>query len=591
MPLDAICLRGVVHELGDQIVGLRIEKIQQPARDQVIFTLRGSRKLLLNAGANQPRIHLTALERENPAAPPMFCMLLRKHLSGGTITALEQSGLDRVVTLTVRGTDELGIVCEKRVVLECMGRNANLILLDADGRIIDCLRRVDMEMSQWRQVLPGLFYLLPPAPEKQDPLAVDASGFSALLAQANEEKQVDQWLLDTFFGLSPLVCRELAFQGCGSTDQRLLFLDAAGRQNLEEAFFHWQSAVKENRFIPFLLTREQKPFDFSYLPILQYGAAAEGEGFDTFSELLDTFYETRERQERIRQKGHDLLKAASTARDRVARKLSVQEKELAETQNREQLRLRGELITANLYRMERGQRLLRTEDYYQEGAPMVEIPLDPLLTPQQNAARYFKQYNKAKTAAHVLREQIQRGQVELDYLDSILDELSRAELEQDFNDVRAELQAGGYLKNLGGSRREPKRGLSKPRQFRSSSGLKILVGRSNTQNDRLTRDAFKWDIWFHTQKIHGSHVILCTEGETPDQQSMTEAAILAAYFSQGRDSSQVAVDYTPVKNVKKPAGARPGMVVYTPYQTAYVTPDETVVRALSADAAGKPRKN
>ena len=591
MPLDAICLRGVVHELGDQIVGLRIEKIQQPARDQVIFTLRGSRKLLLNAGANQPRIHLTALERENPAAPPMFCMLLRKHLSGGTITALEQSGLDRVVTLTVRGTDELGIVCEKRVVLECMGRNANLILLDADGRIIDCLRRVDMEMSQWRQVLPGLFYHLPPAPEKQDPLAVDASGFSALLAQANEEKQVDQWLLDTFFGLSPLVCRELAFQGCGSTDQRLLFLDAAGRQNLEEAFFHWQSAVKENRFIPFLLTREQKPFDFSYLPILQYGAAAEGEGFDTFSELLDTFYETRERQERIRQKGHDLLKAASTARDRVARKLSIQEKELAETQNREQLRLRGELITANLYRMERGQRLLRTEDYYQEGAPMVEIPLDPLLTPQQNAARYFKQYNKAKTAAHVLREQIQRGQVELDYLDSILDELSRAELEQDFNDVRAELQAGGYLKNLGGSRREPKRGLSKPRQFRSSSGLKILVGRSNTQNDRLTRDAFKWDIWFHTQKIHGSHVILCTEGETPDQQSMTEAAVLAAYFSQGRDSSQVAVDYTPVKNVKKPAGARPGMVVYTPYQTAYVTPDETVVRALSADAAGKPRKN
>ena len=222
---------------------------------------------------------------------------------------------------------------------------------------------------------------------------------------------------------------------------------------------------------------------------------------------------------------------------------------------------------------------------------MVEIPLDPLLTPQQNAARYFKQYNKAKTAAHVLREQIQRGQVELDYLDSILDELSRAELEQDFNDVRAELQAGGYLKNLGGSRREPKRGLSKPRQFRSSSGLKILVGRSNTQNDRLTRDAFKWDIWFHTQKIHGSHVILCTEGETPDQQSMTEAAVLAAYFSQGRDSTQVAVDYTPVKNVKKPAGARPGMVVYTPYQTAYVTPDETVVRALSADAAGKPRKN
>ena len=587
MPLDALCLRGVVHELRREIVGLRIEKIQQPARDEVILTLRGSRRLLLNAGSNQPRLHLTTIPRENPAAPPMFCMLLRKHLAGGQIIALEQAGLDRVVTLTVRSADELGVTGEKRLVLECMGRSANLILLDGEGRIIDCLRRVDMEMSQRRQVLPGLFYRLPPAQEKLDPLTISREEFAALLERTGGERLADQWLLDTFFALSPLVCRELAFQGCGSADQRLLFLDSAGRQSLADAFFHWQDSVKENSFLPFLLTREKRPFDFSYFPILQYGAAAEGEGFETFSALLDTFYETRERQERLRQKGHDLLKAASTARDRAARKLAVQEKELAETENREQLRLRGELITANLYRMERGQRLLRAENYYQEGCPTVEIPLDPLLTPQQNAAKYFKQYNKAKTAEHVLREQIQRGRADLDYLDSVLDELSRAELEQDFNDVRAELQAAGYLKNRSGSRREPRRAPARPREFRSSAGLRILVGRSNSQNDKLTKDASKWDIWFHTQKIHGSHVILCTEGGTPDQQSMTEAAILAAYFSQGRGGSQVAVDYTPVKNVKKPAGARPGMVVYDPYQTAYVTPDEDVVRALSP-ARGTP---
>ena len=583
MPLDAICLRGVVRELQERIVGLRIEKVQQPARDQVILALRGNRRLLLNAGSSQPRLHLTEIARENPAAPPMFCMLLRKHLSGGQITALEQAGLDRVVTISIRSTDELGVAAEKRLVLECMGRNANLILLDADGRIVDCLRRVDMEMSQKRQVLPGLFYRLPPAPDKLDALAMDEERFSALLEQASGEKPADQWLLDTFFGLSPLVCRELAYQGCGSTDERLLFLGESGRDGLREAFFHWQKSVKENRFLPFLLTRDGAPFDFSYLPILQYGAAAEGAGFETFSALLDTFYETRERQERIRQKGHDLLKAASTARDRVARKLAVQEKELAETRNREQLRVRGELITANLYRMERGARLLRAEDYYQAGSPTVEIPLDPLLTPQQNAARYFKQYNKAKTAEHVLREQIQKGRGELDYLDSILDELSRAELEQDFNDIRMELQAAGYLKNRGGSRREPRRAAAGPREFRSSGGLRILVGRSNSQNDRLTREADKRDIWFHTQKIHGSHVILCTGGETPDQQSMNEAACLAAYFSQGRASSRVAVDYTPVKNVKKPGGARPGMVVYDTYQTAYVSPDGELARALSVE--------
>ena len=582
MPLDAMCLRGVVLELQDLAVGSRIEKIQQPARDQVVLTLRGNRKLLLNAGSGQPRLHMTEISRENPAAPPMFCMLLRKHLSGGQITALEQAGLDRVVTLTIRAMDELGVLSEKRLVLECMGRSANLILLDAEGRIIDCLRRVDMEMNQQRQVLPGLFYRLPPAPEKADPLAIGGEDFMRLLAGGGE-KQADQWLLDTFFGLSPLVCRELAFQGCGGTDARLSFLDEAGRQALADAFFHWQDSVKENTFLPFLLERDGKPFDFSYFPILQYGAAAEGQAFDTFSQLLDAFYATRERQERLRQRGHDLLKAASTARDRVARKLAVQEKELAGTKNREQLRRQGELITANLYRMERGQRLLRAEDYYQEGCPTVEIPLDPLLTPQQNAAKYFKQYNKAKTAEAVLQDQIQKGQAELAYLDSILDELSRAELEQDFSDIRAELQAAGYLKNRSAGRREPRRGPSKPREFRSSSGLKILVGRSNSQNDKLTREADRRDIWFHTQKIHGSHVILCTSGAAPDQQSMTEAAVLAAYFSQGREGNRVAVDYTPVKNVKKPAGARPGMVVYDPYQTAYVTPDEALVRALSAE--------
>ena len=576
MPLDAICLRGIVREL-QQAVGLRIEKIQQPARDQVILTLRGSRRLLLNAGANQPRIHFTSLSRENPAAPPMFCMLLRKHLSGGTITALEQAGLDRVVILTIRMMDEMGVSGTRKLVLECMTRHANLILLDGQDRIIDCLRHVDMEMSVQRQVLPGLFYRLPPAPHKRDPLSVSPEEFSALAREKGTELFASQWLLGEFLALSPLICRELAYQALGQTDGEL---SPAAVPSLSSAFYCWQEDVKENRYTPFLVFREGKPADFSYRPIAQYGDLA-GREMESFSSLLDSFYEEKERQERVRQKGQDLLKTASTARDRMARKIAAQEQELAKTQNREELRIRGELITANLYRMERGLSVLQAENYYLPECPVVSVPLDPLLTPQQNAARYFKQYNKAKTAEHYLTEQLAKARGELEYLNSILDELTRAELEQDFNDIRAELRQAGYLKHQARGKKEPRQLPSRPRQFRSSAGYTILVGRSNTQNDTLTKTAAKWDIWFHTQKIHGSHVILRTNGETPDDRSLHEAAVLAAWFSQGRDSSQVAVDYTAVKNVKKPSGARPGMVVYDPYQTAYVRPDQQLVKDLA----------
>ena len=579
MPLDAICLKGIVGEL-QQAVGLRIEKIQQPARDQVILTLRGSRRLLLNAGANQPRIHFTSLSRENPAAPPMFCMLLRKHLSGGTITALEQAGLDRVVILTIRVMDEMGVPGTRKLVLECMARHGNLILLDDHDRIVDCLRHVDMEMSAQRQVLPGLFYRLPPAPPKADPLSVSGEEFAALAAKNGRGLCASQWLLGEFMALSPLICRELAYTAFGYTDGETLPCSPASMEKLFAAFSCWQSLVKDNHFTPYLILREGKPADFSYQPIGQYGPAA-GQTWDTFSALLDAFYEERERQERVRQKGQDLQKTAATARDRTARKIAAQEQELAETQNREELRIRGELITANLYRMEKGMTVLQAENYYLPDSPTVSIPLNPLLTPQQNAARYFKQYGKAKTAEHYLTEQLAKARGELDYLNSILDELSRAELEQDFNDIRGELRQAGYLKHQNRGKKEPRSSPSRPRQFRSSAGYTILVGRSNTQNDALTKTAAKWDIWFHTQKIHGSHVILRTNGETPDDQSLREAAALAAWFSQGRDSSQVAVDYTAVKNVKKPSGARPGMVVYDPYQTAYVRPDQQLVKDLA----------
>ena len=581
MPLDSFCLSGVIRELQD-IVGLRIEKVQQPARDQVVLSLRGGRRLLLCAGAAQARIHLTGLSRENPATPPMFCMLLRKHLGGGRIAAIQQPGRERAAILTVDMVDEMGEPGRRKLILECMGRRSNLILTDGEDRIIDCLRRIDLEMSETRQVLPGLYYHLPPAQAKADPLAADEASLRALLAAAPGEVCADQFLLDRFWGLSPLVCREIACRGCGAADTRLE--DPARRSSLISAFLSWQEIVKENHFTPYLLTRDGHPADFSYFPIEQYGGAMEGAAWDSFSAMLDTFYETREQQERVRQKGQDLLRTASNARDRLRRKLALQEKEYAQTLERDRLRIAGELITANLYRMERGQRSLRAQNYYEEGCPEVEIPLDPLLTPQQNAARYFRQYNKAKTAEVCLSQQMEIARRERDWLESVMDELSRAETEQDFNDIRQELQEAGYGRKAAGSgRKEPRRGRSRPRAFRSSQGLRILVGRSNTQNDQLTREAFKSDYWFHTQRIHGSHVILCTEGREPDSASLQEAAMLAAWFSQGRDSGQVAVDYTQIRHVRKPSGARPGMVIYDTYQTAYVTPREALVKALSEE--------
>ncbi|HCL20975.1 MAG TPA: fibronectin/fibrinogen-binding protein [Oscillibacter sp.] len=576
MPLDAVCLQAVVAELAPQITGSRIEKIQQPARDQVVLLLRGNRRLLLSAGGGQPRLHLTELLRDNPAQPPMFCMLLRKYLSGGIIESIQQAPLERVVTLTVSAADELGERSQFSLILEAVARRANLILADKDGHIIDCLRRIDFEMNPDRQVLPGLFYHLPTPPDKVSPFTVTEEEFAALAAAAGEGAPADQWLVRTVNGLSPLVARELTFRACGSTDAPVTGHTAA----LWSAFAAWRDTVNEKRFTPAMLKRSGVPMDFTYLHVGQYGGAAEEETYTSFSRLLDDFYEKREQAERVKQKGQDLVKTASNGAARLRRKIAAQEQELAESKNRDKWRVYGELITANLYRMERGMSRLTAQNYYDPDCADVDIPLDVRLSPQENAAKYFKKYTKAKTAEKYITAQLEKARVELTYLESVLQELTLAESEQDFNDIRAELTDGGYLRAKG--RKQPQRP-SKPREFRSTAGLRILVGRNNRQNDRLTaKDAEKWDIWLHTQRIHGSHVILCTGGAQPDEQSLLEAASLAAYFSQAQDGTKVPVDFTQVKYVKKPAGSPPGFVNYTNYKTILADPSEELVKRLAA---------
>lgn len=576
MPLDAVCLQAVVAELAPQITGSRIEKIQQPARDQVVLLLRGNRRLLLSAGGGQPRLHLTELPRDNPAQPPMFCMLLRKYLSGGIIESIQQAPLERVVTLTVSAADELGERSQFSLILEAVARRANLILADKDGHIIDCLRRIDFEMNPDRQVLPGLFYHLPMPPDKVSPFTVTEEEFAALAAAAGEGAPADQWLVRTVNGLSPLVARELTFRACGSTDAPVTGHTAA----LWSAFAAWRDSMNEKHFTPAMLKRSSAPMDFTYLHVGQYGDAAEEETYTSFSRLLDDFYEKREQAERVKQKGQDLVKTASNGAARLRRKIAAQEQELAESKNRDKWRVYGELITANLYRMERGMSRLTAQNYYDPDCTDVDIPLDVRLSPQENAAKYFKKYTKAKTAEKYITAQLEKARVELTYLESVLQELTLAESEQDFNDIRAELTDGGYLRARG--RKQPQRP-SKPREFRSTAGLRILVGRNNRQNDRLTaKDAEKWDIWLHTQRIHGSHVILCTGGAQPDEQSLMEAASLAVYFSQAQNSTKVPVDFTQVKYVKKPAGSPPGFVNYTNYKTILADPSEELVKRLAA---------
>lgn len=583
MPFDAFFLTAVRRELEGSLIGCRIDKVQQPQRDTLILSMRGAAgggRLLLTASPNHPRIHLTNEPAENPAQPPMFCMLLRKHLTGGRLVSMQQPEMERLLDLTFDCTDEMGSPAQKHLILEIMGRNSNLILTSEDGRIVDCLRRVDFEMSEQRQVLPGLYYHLPPTQGKRDPFAVTEDELASFLSAQTAPKRLDGWLLETLGGFSPLVCRELAFRLTGDLDTDLSVLSPEEKATLAAGLHAALMQLRTAPPQPVLLYKDDRPWDFTCMPVTQYGEFVRQEPFDSFSQLLDRFYAARDRADSIRQSSQAIRKAVSNLHARTARKLENQRKELAATHDRERLRRLGDILTANLYAVKRGQTKLRAADFYDPDMKEIEIPLNPAISPQQNAAKFYKDYQKAKTAEKILTEQIAKGEQELLYLASVLDALTRAESARDLQEIRAELVSGGYLRETDRKKRM-KLPPSRPMRFTSSDGFPIFVGRSNRQNDELTTKlAAKTDLWLHVQKIPGSHVIIETNGQTPPDQTVTEAMQLAAYYSQARDGQNVPVDYTPVKFVKKPAGAKPGMVIYTTYQTAVVTPDAALCERL-----------
>ena len=571
MPLDAVCLSGLSKELKESIVGGRIDKVQQPERDILLISLRSqgrNLRLLIACGSGNARVHLTESSLENPSEPPMFCMLMRKHLVGARILDIEQPNMERMLIIRLLCHDELGYEAEKRLIAELIGRSSNLVLVSEDGRIIDCMRRMDFAGDPLRRMLPGMIYRMPPKQNKVHFFETDSEQRSSMLNTADKTLPPDKWLMDTFSGLSPLVCRELSFRSEGS-------YETLGQQM--DALFE---TVNAGELCPVMIYTDAKPRDISFMDIRQYGSAASTERFDSFSSLLDGFHSKKDRIEQQRRRGHELHKNVKTLRDRLQRKLSTQYEELKRTERREEVRKQAELLTANLYRVKKGDRRLLCEDYYQEGCPQIEIQLDPLKSPQQNSAALFKEYNKLKGAEKHLTVLVSEGEERLEYLNSVLDVVERAETEKDLSDIRRELIEAGFIKKAKGSKPDKIKSQN-PIRFVSDSGLEILVGRNNRQNDELTTKlARRTDYWLHTQKVHGSHVIIRCDGLEPDESSLEQAASLAVYYSQGRDAGKTAVDYTMVRNVRKPSGALPGKVIYTDYNTINAQADEELAKRL-----------
>ncbi len=571
MPLDAIYLSALTAELKDKLVGGRIDKVQQPERDMLLLSLRAkgeNLRLLLAAGTGNARVHLTESSFENPAEPPMFCMLLRKHLVGAHISAVYQPDYERLLIIELEGHDEMGFASQKKLVAEMIGRSANVILVDGEGRIVDCMRRMDFGGDAQRRMLPGMIYRLPPKQEKPPLLETDSAQRKTMIAGSDRQQSLDKWLLNSFAGLSPLVCRELAHRCGGSYDTLPELLDA------------FADSVQAGDLHPTILYEEGKPRDFSFMPISQYGPAVSCREEESFSKLLDSFYSQRDRAEQQRRRSHQLFKTVRTIRDRIQRKLASQTEELRRTEDRDEVRKTAELVTANIYRIKKGDRTLECVDYYDPECPVIRIALDPLKTPQQNAAALFKEYNKLKAARAHLTGLIEEGERQLDYLNSVLELLSLSETEKDISDIRRELIATGYLRKQGGSKADRSKGQA-PWRFVTDDGFEVLAGRSNVQNDELTtKTGRRTDYWFHTQHLHGSHVILRCNGLEPTELAVAQAAVIAAYYSQGREGGKVPVDYTMLRFVRKPSGALPGKVIYTDYKTIMTGADEALVKRL-----------
>lgn len=576
MAFDAGMLYAVIKELEREVGGLRVEKVHEPTKDEIVLLMRGKR-LSFNIGSVCPRIALSDIVKDNPQKAPMFCMLLRKHLSGAVLDTIEQCGYDRVVRLSFTGYDEMGFLSGRFLYAELMGKYSNLILTDEKDKIIAVAKPIDFSDSEIRQLLPGMTYGLPAAPDKLSPLCVTKEAFCARFAAYPQGRGVVRFLTDTFAGTATVVAREIAFRATGSVDT---LLDGCAPEALYMTFSAHFKALAEGSVTP-QITRdgEGKPFAYGYTPYTHL----EGytcESCENFARLFDLYFGERDRIERIHSRAADLVRLVSHTESRLEKKLSLQRGELADSEKGEEYRRMGDLITAEIYRLKRGCTSFVTVDYSLDPPAEVTVALDGRLTPAANAQKYYKLYSKAKTAKEMLASQITITEEELAYMRSVAEFLSRAESEADLLEIRDELYRAGYAARM--KKYIPQKSVkARPLSFVSPSGYRILCGKNNLQNELLTfRTAEKGDLWFHAKGVPGSHVILVCGGEEPSEEDYTAAAEIAAFHSAAT-GDLVAVDYTRVKNVKKPPAARPGYVTYKTNYTAFVKPRDGV------SAAGK----
>ncbi len=573
MAFDACMMRAVLTEFSREFTDAKIEKVLQPQNDEidlVIHSGRTSRRLVFNVGPNAPRLQLSDVAKENPLKAPMFCMFLRKHLIGARIVGVEQPGFDRIAHFKLACYDEMGFPTEKKLVCEIMGKYANLIVLDKDDKIITALKMIDFAASTVRQVLPGMRYTFPEQQSKLSPLVIDKQLFMQKLAEFPSERTGEKFITSTYSGIATQIARELVYRATGNLDVPIRLIEP---EHFYSVVSDWQKLLIDGSYTPTVaIDQSGKPIDYSYMNITYLENSVTVKHFDSLRELFDLYFAEKDRIERIRQRAHDLFTLLNNAVARTERKLAIQREALLDSENGELYKHKADLITANIYRIQRGMSSFTCVDYYDPDCPEIEIELDTRLSPSQNAQRLYKIYNKSKTAKAVLTEQIAKWESELVYLDTVRAFLDKAECEDDLTELREELYRSGYSSKMKDYRPQKKIKL-KPIELSTSGGYPVLVGRNNIQNDHLTfKLASKDDIWFHVKDIPGSHVILVTDGEEPSEQDYTEAAEIAAYYSKAT-GAPVAVDYTKVKNVKKPSGSKPGFVIYKTNYTAFVTPN------------------
>lgn len=579
MAFDAGMVAALAYELNGKLAGARIDKIQQPEKEEIVLTLRADRenvRLSLSSGANNPRVNITGIVKENPTAAPMFCMLLRKHLTGGRIISVKQYGFERMLEITLECRDEMGFLCSRFLIAEIMGKYSNIIFCDENKKIISAIKPVDFTTSSKRQILPGMTYEYPPKQNKMSPLDIDIVTFTELYENAMPDKKISRFITDSFMGISTLVSTEIAYRATGDGDS---LLSECSMERLWEVFYGFFSAINNNEFTPYLYKAGEKPAEFSFIELKHYNYVYEKTVCHSFSQLIDEYYVKKERINYIRQISADLLKFLSNNENRIIKKISIHKEEIRKAKESLKFKEMGDLITMNIYMIKRGDTKALLWDYNMDPPVEKEITLDSKLSPSQNAQRYYKWYNKSKKAIEILTEQLKNDENELAYIRSVLDALSRAEGEADLEEIRFELKEAGYGVKSKSNRKNTVK--NNPFEFKTENGYTVLCGKNNIQNDKLTfKTASKLDYWFHVKNIPGSHCIMLCNGEEPPEIDFTQAAIIAATHSKVAEGENVAVDYTFIKNIKKLNGAKPGFVTYSANWTAYVTPDEKLCEKL-----------